>query len=121
MTVIGVQLTVHEHWKHRECMNTTLNPNHLLTFSIVARLKSITGAAKHLHIGQPAVSGQLKLLQEMVGEPLYYREGHRIILSPAGEGLLEYADRLGEELQQAGNTCAVFKRLIPGFSELVRQ
>ena len=79
-----------------------MNPNHLLTFSIVARLKSITRAAKHLHIGQPAVSGQLKLLQDTVGEPLYYRDGHRIILSPAGEGLLEYADRLVEDLQQAG-------------------
>jgi len=78
-----------------------LNPNHLLTFSVVARLKSITRAAKHLHIGQPAVSGQLKLLQDTVGEPLYYRKGHQIILSSVGEGLLDYANRLAEDLQQA--------------------
>ena len=50
-----------------------MNPNHLLTFAVVARLKSITKAAKYLHLGQPAVSGQLKLLQSTVGEPLYDR------------------------------------------------
>ena len=46
-----------------------LNPNHLLTFAVVAEQQSITRAARVLHIGQPAVSGQLKLLQEAVGEP----------------------------------------------------
>lgn len=78
-----------------------MNPNHLLTFAVVARLKSVTGAAKSLHIGQPAVSGQLKLLQDTVGEPLYARKGHRIELTPAGEGLYEYADNLERQLNQA--------------------
>jgi len=71
-----------------------LNPQHLLTFSVVARLKSITLTAQHLHIGQPAVSGQLKLLQTFVGEPLYERKGHQIELTAAGEGLLKFADKI---------------------------
>ncbi|MCK5353680.1 MAG: LysR family transcriptional regulator [Methyloprofundus sp.] len=71
-----------------------MNPQHLLTFSVVARLKSITLAAKQLNIGQPAVSGQLKLLQTFVGEPLYERKGHQIELTGAGIGLLEYADKI---------------------------
>ncbi len=58
-----------------------LNPQHLLTFCVVAKFCSITRAAHSLNIGQPAVSGQLKLLQEAVGEPLYEREGHRIVLT----------------------------------------
>lgn len=78
-----------------------MNPNHLLTFAVVARFKSITHAAQYLHLGQPAVSGQLKLLQTFVGEPLYERKGHRIELTPAGVGLLEYAEKMHSDLNQA--------------------
>ena len=80
-----------------------MNPNNLLTFAVVARLKSITKTAEVLHLGQPAVSGQLKLLQEFVGEPLYQRKGHQIELTPVGDGLLEYAKRLEKNLKQAND------------------
>lgn len=73
---------------------STINPNQLITFAVVARMKSVTRAAEYLHIGQPAVSGQLKLLQERVGEPLYHRKGHQIELTPAGENILGYAEKL---------------------------
>ncbi len=78
-----------------------LNPNHLLTFAVVARFNSITQAAKFLNLGQPAVSGQLKLLQNEVGEPLYERKGHKIELTPAGRGLLEFALKVQKDLEQA--------------------
>lgn len=78
-----------------------MNPQHLLTFSVVARLKSITLTAQHLNLGQPAVSGQLKLLQTFVGEPLYERKGHRIELTAAGVGLLKYADKIDSCYTQA--------------------
>jgi len=78
-----------------------LNPNHLLTFAVVARLKSITKTADFLHLGQPAVSGQLKLLHNFVGEPLYIRKGHQLELTPAGEGLLECANRVDKDFKQA--------------------
>lgn len=78
-----------------------MNPNHLFTFAVVARYKSITQAAQFLELGQPAVSGQLKLLQTAVGEPLYERKGHRIELTPAGLGLLEYADKMYSDFKQA--------------------
>ncbi len=78
-----------------------MNPNHLLTFAVLARLKSITKTAEFLHLGQPAVSGQLKLLQEFVGEPLYIRKGHQLELTPAGEGLLECANRVDKDIKQA--------------------
>jgi len=79
----------------------SLNPQHLLTFSVVARLKSITLTAQQLHVGQPAVSGQLKLLQSFVGEPLYERKGHQIELTAAGEGLLKYADTMDHSYMKA--------------------
>lgn len=71
-----------------------VTPNALITFALVARFGSITRAAEFLNLGQPAVSGQLKQLQEAVGEPLYERRGHQIVLTPTGQGLLEYAERI---------------------------
>ena len=82
-------------------LDIILNPNHLLTFAVVARLKSITKTADFLNLGQPAVSGQLKLLQDFVGEPLYLRKGHQLELTPAGEGLLECANRVDKNFKQA--------------------
>ncbi|NOQ36558.1 MAG: LysR family transcriptional regulator [Methylococcaceae bacterium] len=78
-----------------------MNPSNLLTFAVVARFNSITKAAHYLHLGQPAVSGQLKLLQTTVGEPLYERRGHQIELTAAGRGLLEYAEKMNNNFQQA--------------------
>lgn len=79
-----------------------MNPTHLLTFAVVARFRSITQAAEYLHLGQPAVSGQLKLLQNQIGEPLYFRKGYQIELTSAGQGLLEYAQQMTDIFNQAG-------------------
>lgn len=91
-----------------------MNPNHLLTFAVVARYKSITQAAQYLHLGQPAVSGQLKLLQATVGEPLYERKGHQIELTPAGRGLLKHAERLHNEFKQAIDYARNLKQVSAG-------
>lgn len=96
-----------------------MNPTHLLTFVIVARLKSITKAAELLHIGQPAVSGQLKLLQDFVGEPLYLRKTHKIELTPAGEGLLQYALRMEKNINQATNYVHNLKQINAGRLRIV--
>ncbi len=96
-----------------------MNPNHLLTFVIVARLKSITKTAELLHLGQPAVSGQLKLLQDFVGEPLYQRKTHQIELTPAGEGLLQYALKLEKNLNQATNYVHDLKQVNAGRLRIV--
>jgi DNA-binding transcriptional LysR family regulator len=47
------------------------------------------------------VSGQLGLLQESVGEPRYIWKQQQIELTPAGEGLLIYAQRCADELELA--------------------
>lgn len=80
-----------------------MNPHQLLTFAVFARLKSVTRTAEQMNLGQPAISGQLRQLQEDVGEVLYERQGHRIVLTPAGEGLQEYAERLERALRDAGD------------------
>jgi DNA-binding transcriptional LysR family regulator len=54
-----------------------------------------------LHLSQPAVSGQLRQLQDEFGEPLYQRDGRGVRLTPAGEQLASYATRLRETWRQA--------------------
>ena len=70
-----------------------IKANYLLTFAKVAELKNITLAAEALHRSQPAVSGQLKSLQESFSEPLYERKGMGVELTELGLSLLPYAQR----------------------------
>jgi len=70
-------------------------------------------------LGQPAVSGQLRLLQGFVGEPLYHRKTHQIELTPAGEGLLQYALKMEKNLNQAVNYVHNLKQVNAGRLRIV--
>lgn len=76
-----------------------LNPEHLLTFLKVAELGSLSLAAEHLHLTQPAVSNQIKLLTGRVGEPLFLRHRYGVRLTPAGEQLLPHARQVRRALE----------------------
>ncbi|GGS25723.1 LysR family transcriptional regulator [Deinococcus knuensis] len=78
-----------------------LNPEHLITFSVVAELTSVSRAATALNLSQPAVSGQLRSLQEQFGGPLYERHGRGIRLTAGGERLLPYAQAIARNVQEA--------------------
>ena len=78
-----------------------MTPEQLITFATVAEHGNISRAAVALHLSQPAVSGQLRLLQEEFGEPLYQRDGRGVRLTAAGEQLLGHAERLRENFRQA--------------------
>ncbi|SAL00443.1 LysR family transcriptional regulator [Caballeronia ptereochthonis] len=78
-----------------------MTPEQLITFATVAEHGNISRAAVALHLSQPAVSGQLRLLQEEFGEPLHQRDGRGVRLTAAGEQLLGHAERLRETFRQA--------------------
>ncbi|MEZ0602098.1 LysR family transcriptional regulator [Paraburkholderia sp. IW21] len=78
-----------------------MTPDQLITFAAVAEHRNISRAAIALHLSQPAVSGQLRQLQDEFGEPLYQRDGRGVRLTPAGEQLASYATRLREIWRQA--------------------
>ncbi|MEX3957214.1 LysR substrate-binding domain-containing protein [Trinickia sp. EG282A] len=78
-----------------------MTADQLITFAAVAEHLNISRAATALHLSQPAVSGQLRLLQDEFGEPLYRRDGRGIRLTPSGRQLAEYALRLRETHRQA--------------------
>ncbi|MDB5832471.1 MAG: LysR family transcriptional regulator, partial [Caballeronia sp.] len=78
-----------------------MTPDQLITFATVAEHANISRAAVALHLSQPAVSGQLRQLQDEFGEPLYQRAGRGICLTAAGEQLAVYATRIRETVGQA--------------------
>ena len=78
-----------------------INSDHLLTFIRVARLGNLSAAAGELHLTQPAVSNQIKLLTQAVGEPLLTRHRYGVRLTPVGEGLLPYAVATSRALEGA--------------------
>jgi len=83
------------------------------TFVTVAELGTVSKAALHLRIAQPALSRQISDLEQELGLKLFDRVGRRLLLTSAGEqlladcrALLNYASALGERarLLQSGDS-----------------
>ncbi|WP_233235887.1 LysR family transcriptional regulator [Bordetella sp. LUAb4] len=73
-------------------------------FIKVARLGNVTRAAEALSLTQPAVTAQIKALEQSLGVALFDRSGGRLTLAKAGEALLETAEQLvalGNQLKSA--------------------
>ncbi|MCE4555555.1 LysR family transcriptional regulator [Roseateles cellulosilyticus] len=78
-----------------------LNFHHLFYFWRVAKLGHLTRAAEEVHTSQSALSAQIRQLEDRLGEPLFSREGRRLVLTEAGQVVLSYAEDifgLGQEL-----------------------
>jgi LysR family transcriptional activator of nhaA len=81
-----------------------LNYHHLLYFWMVAREGSVARAAVQLRLAQPTLSGQIRTLEESLGEKLFQRAGRGLRLTEMGRVVSEYADEifaLGQELQES--------------------
>jgi LysR family transcriptional activator of nhaA len=79
-----------------------LNYHHLLYFWTVAREGSIARACEQLRLAQPTISGQLRQLEENLGERLFVRAGRGLALTEIGQVVYGYADEifsLGREMQ----------------------
>ncbi|HWR13726.1 MAG TPA: transcriptional activator NhaR [Terriglobales bacterium] len=79
-----------------------LNYHHLYYFWTVAREGSIAKASKELRLAQPTISGQLRVLENVLGEKLFQKAGRNLILTDVGRMAYRYAEeifRLGRELQ----------------------
>ena len=64
------------------------------SFSRVARIGNLTRAAAELGLTQPAVSLQIKALEDEIGEQLFERQGRRLLLTEAGDLLLERTEQI---------------------------
>lgn len=73
-------------------MNVTLDQ--LQAFVTVARLGSFTRAAKTLHLSQPAVSTQIRNLEDVLGARLFDRNTRSVALAPVGKELAPTLERI---------------------------
>ena len=81
-----------------------LNYHHLRYFWTVARKGGVRKAAEELHVSQPSISAQLRLLEESLGQKLFRRSGRNLVLTETGQLVLNYADEIfsaGRELMNA--------------------
>jgi LysR family transcriptional activator of nhaA len=101
-----------------------LNYHHLLYFWMVAKRGSIARACEELRLAQPTISGQLRALEESLGEKLFMRQGRRLVLTDVGQMVYRYSDEiftLGKELMDVlkGRPRNRPARLIVGVSDLI--
>jgi LysR family transcriptional activator of nhaA len=78
-----------------------LNYHHLLYFWTVVHEGSVAKAADQLRLAQPTVSGQIRVLEEALGEKLFVRSGRTLVPTDVGRVVYRYADEifsLGREL-----------------------
>lgn len=81
--------------------------NALRAFEATARLQSVTRAAEELHVTHGAVSRQLRVLEESLGQRLFNRQGRGLGLTTAGQQL---RDGAGSALDQLRDTWAALQR-----------
>ena len=82
-------------------MPALIEPDLLQTFVTIAESGSFTEAAKRVHRTQSAVSMQIKRLEELLGRPVFAREGRVVRLNADGELLLGHARRILDAHREA--------------------
>ena len=83
-------------------MTFELDTKALKYFVAVATYKSFTLAAVHLRMTQPAVTRQIQAIEREFGVRLFRRQGRQMLLSEAGDVLLEQARDILERIDSAG-------------------
>jgi DNA-binding transcriptional LysR family regulator len=87
-------------------MPTPLDAKLLLSFRAVVMAGKISAAAKALHLSQPAVTGQMRQLEEQCGVPLLVRSVRGVTPTKAGQELLSYAEKIEHLLEEASAVLA---------------
>lgn len=95
----------------------------LQTFAAVADLGSFRGAARRLHMTQPAVSQRIGQLEDELGTRLFERRNRSVTLTPTGRQLMTYAEKLlrlrGDMLAAVAEKTALRGVLRLGVSETI--
>jgi LysR family transcriptional regulator, low CO2-responsive transcriptional regulator len=93
-------------------MNVTIRQ--LRVFEAVAAHLSYSRAAEALHLSQPAVSMQIKQLEEIIGIPLFEQLGKKIYLAEGGREFSRYCRNILDQLAEAENVMAELKGMERG-------
>ena len=85
----------------------------------IADTGSFTAAGEKLHVSQSAISRQILLLEEELGEPVFHRIGRRIRITPAGESLLQLSNRVFQDLAETVSAISDKQESLRGTMRLV--
>jgi DNA-binding transcriptional LysR family regulator len=85
----------------------------------IADSGSFTAAGAKLHVSQSAISRQILLLEDELGEPVFHRIGRRIRITPAGESLLQLSHRVFQDLQDTVSAISDKQESLKGTMRLV--
>jgi len=101
-----------------------LNYHHLLYFWSVAKHGTMTKACEELRLAQPTLSGQIRQLENTLGEKLFVRTGRRLALTEMGQLVFKYAEDIfsaGQELMNTvkGQRDGQPTRLVVGIMDVV--
>ena len=94
------------------------NLHRLRLFRAVARSLSFTAAARELAIAQPAVSHQIRSLEEELGVQLFARHGRSVTLTDVGEVLLEAVDDVIHRLDDGARAMSEVRAGLRGSVEI---
>lgn len=87
---------------------------YLRTFHFVATERSFTRAARTLALSQPAVSAHIRALEQIYGVPLFQIQRRRAFLTPEGEALFAYTERIFNLVGEAEHAIAATRGLERG-------
>src|SRR5437016_12365838 len=65
----------------------------------IAETGSFTACGRKLHVSQSAISRQILLLEDELGEPLFLRIGRRVRMTPAAESLVKLGQRVFQDVR----------------------
>lgn len=83
-------------------------------FRQIAEAGSFSAAAHILHIAQPALSRQMRALEEDLGVALFHRTGRGVLLTPAGQALAIDAERLLDDADIVSRRVRSFGGILSG-------
>jgi DNA-binding transcriptional LysR family regulator len=66
----------------------------------IAYTGSFTACGRKLHVSQSAISRQIALLEEELGEPLFLRIGRKVRMTPAAEALVQLGQRVSQDVRE---------------------
>ena len=89
-------------------MRYVLPPMHTLrTFEALGRLRNFTRTAEELHLTASAVSHQIKAIESFYATKLFQRNRRDVMLTPAGERLLNVVRSMLQQLSSVGESLRV--------------
>lgn len=95
-----------------------MNIRQLEMFRAIVESGSFTKAGERLYVSQSAISRQISLLEEELGDRLFMRVNKRVILTPAGEILIKYSHKLFRDIKDTMLEIAEANQLTRGYLKI---